>query len=94
MARRNNFLVTLLAVVGVATLAFIGYTYGSQKFNENDGKQEETEEIEETVKSITIYGASIEYAQESATIDLTRGVIKTSAPLDKIIINISFQYIF
>lgn len=85
MARRKGkgFLCFLLIIL-IAVCAFIGYTH----FNKNDKTQGNKDGISKDTW-LTVIETNVTYRQESTTVDLLKGVIKTNEQVDKIFVNIN-----
>lgn len=86
MARRKNrFFVWLLVVVILGICVFFGYVY-------IQGKQEKKQDNKDGVSTdtwLTIIDTSVKYREESMTIDMLKGTIKTNEQVDKIFVNIN-----
>lgn len=87
MARRKGkVIVCLLVLVLIGVCVFIGYVHIKNKAEE---REQGNEAGINTDSWLTIIETSVEYRQESMSIDLLKGVIKTNEQVEKIFVNIN-----
>ncbi len=85
MARRKGkVLLWLLLIAFIGICAFIGYTHFKNKKDEQGNKDGIT-----TDTWLTVIETSVAYRQESTTVDMLKGVIKTNEQVEKIFVNIN-----
>lgn len=84
MARRNGFFMSCLAFIGVAAIAFVAYMYALRRTDEQGGKDNVS-----TDTWLTVIETDVEYRNESKTVDMLKGVVKTNEQVEKIYVNVN-----